>query len=480
MKRLLFLVLLSSVSSGAFARYKVASVYTSSPASEFASMCGLSVGMVMEGVPSCSGTLESGGVTYTLQYLSGIAPIYARGSYNNGRRTGTFATPIAQLVATNDPINGGGSGSGGSDSGSGGSSSGGSGSGDDSGSDSGSDTGGDSGSGSGSGTGGDSGSGSGSGGEFPTNGECRVGYHLEGLLCYPNAENPNDPDPDDGGSSGGSDDSSDTGGGSSSGGTDTPDPDDSGDTTDPTTPTNPNNPPDNSGVINAVNSLRNSNQSNFNALNQRLSALNESSNKVNQSIVAQMNQDKDIAQAQLKATQKQIDASDAKTDEQTGALTEAIGETGDEIGDGLASIQDKLCDPRTDPRACEGENGLTADGVLGMYEQMIEGGDKAVSAGDAAYTEALEDVVSSDKTAESQDNIQGVANLLSLPTGSRCSLETLKTPVGSFQLGCEFATFLKTLLEFVFYIGTIYYILDILFDGVTPMPGNTSSSRGGR
>ena len=445
-------------------------------------MCGLSNGAVISGVPSCSGTLVSGGITYTLNYLSGTSPVYARGIYKKPGRTSTFAISIASLIYIKDPVDD--SGSSGGDSGdsgdSGGSSSGGSGSGDDSGSDSGSDTGGDSGSGSGSGTGGDSGSGSGSGGEFPTNGECRVGYHLEGLLCYPNPENPNDPYPDDGGSSGGSDDSSDTGGGSSSGGTDTPDPDDSGDTTDPTTPTNPNNPSDNSGVINAVNSLRNSNQSNFNALNQRLSALNESSNKVNQSIVAQMNQDKDIAQAQLKATQKQIDASDAKTDEQTGALTEAIGETGDEIGDGLASIQDKLCDPRTDPRACEGENGLTADGVLGMYEQMIEGGDKAVSAGDAAYTEALEDVVSSDKTAESQGNIQGVANLLSLPTGSRCSLETLKTPVGSFQLGCEFATFLKTLLEFVFYIGTIYYILDILFDGVTPMPGNTSSSRGGR
>lgn len=450
MKRLLFLFLLS-VSSGAFAAYRVADVRSAPDyAAQFASMCGLSNGAVLSGTPSCSGQWKSSsGIVYTLDRLEGISPIYARGTYQNGSRKGSFSTPIASLVYTTDPVDDGGS------------------SGDDSG-DSG-DSGGDSGS-------GDSGDGSGDGGELPTNGECRTGYHLEGLLCYPNAENPNDPNPDDGDSSGGDSGSGDSGSGSSGG--DTTDPDDSDDTTNPTTP---NNPTDNTGVINAIDSLKNSNQSNFNALNQRLSALNDSSNKVNQSIIDQMKQDKEIAQAQLNATQAQINASDAKTDEQTDALKGAIGETGDELADALSSIQDKLCDPRTDPRGCEGENGLTADGTLDMYEEMIAGANKAVSAGDAAYSEALKGVEGADQTAQSQGNIQDVFSLLSvLPESSRCSIDALKTPVGTFQIGCDFANFLKTILSFVFYVGTIYYLLDILFDGITPMPGNTSSTRGTR
>ncbi|MBF4333915.1 hypothetical protein [Vibrio anguillarum] len=241
----------------------------------------------------------------------------------------------------------------------------------------------------------------------------------------------------------------------------------------------------NADLNKSVTTLNNNNVDSFAALNKQLTDLNSKNSGIGQSIVDQMNNDikiadnnKKLMQQQnkvisdsgvyiAKSIEKQTSELSDLSDVQTGKITSAI--------DALAEKMPASCDPATDPRACEGINGLTESYVDAAYTQMIAAADTELSAANSALVNYARVASIEPMTDETQVYIDmAVGDLLGvLPSSSDCVDFPMVTSMGTFTLGCEFSTRLKSIISFLIYVFTLWTLIDILLNGVTPVSGTT-------
>ena len=232
----------------------------------------------------------------------------------------------------------------------------------------------------------------------------------------------------------------------------------------------------------------------FADVNNQLSQLNDTNNAIGQTIVDQMNQDYQIYQGQKALMLQQsgyisqgsadiVNAVGGQTSELKGALT-GLGAGIDAGLDGLGSKIDGLgeklgeigapCDPNEDARNCEGEHGLTHDTAKDVTNQI----DAAVSGqfdeAESAILDSTNQFTDGSFVSSVQVYLDDTVNLAlgAMPNIGDCTPFSMPSPFGgTIDFGCEFSVKFKSIASFLLYVYTIWTLLDILFEGVTPVPG---------
>lgn len=265
----------------------------------------------------------------------------------------------------------------------------------------------------------------------------------------------------------------------------------------------------NSNLTQAITTQTNKNVEGFNTVNQQLAELKQTNTQLGQTIVEQMRQDKQIydntkaliqnstngivsninssanrvkdavkhaEDGIVKATKDGAEsvkgAVEAGTEQLDGSIN-ALGDKLDGLADTVSGAIGSICDPNTDSRSCEGNHGLTQPQVADMFNQMKDQLDAQVSAGESNLKNTMQQLVDTPKMNEGKDLIERINDELIgvLPSSSECSAQPLQTPFGTFSIGCEFSVRLKAILSFLFYVYTLYSLVDILLTGFTPVAG---------
>ncbi|MBY8245425.1 hypothetical protein KW524_14885 [Vibrio fluvialis] len=265
----------------------------------------------------------------------------------------------------------------------------------------------------------------------------------------------------------------------------------------------------NSNLTQAITTQTNKNVEGFNTVNQQLAELKQTNTQLGQTIVDQMRQDKQIydntkaliqnstngivsninssanrvkdavkhaEDGIVKATKDGAEsvkgAVEAGTEQLDGSIN-ALGDKLDGLADAVSGAIGSICDPNTDSRSCEGNHGLTQPQVADMFNQMKDELDAQVSAGESNLKNTMQQLVDTPKMNEGKDLIERINDELIgvLPSSSECSAQPLQTPFGTFSIGCEFSVRLKAILSFLFYVYTLYSLVDILLTGFTPVAG---------
>ncbi|MBY7803894.1 hypothetical protein KW440_12675 [Vibrio fluvialis] len=265
----------------------------------------------------------------------------------------------------------------------------------------------------------------------------------------------------------------------------------------------------NSNLTQAMTTQTNKNVEGFNTVNQQLAELKQTNTQLGQTIVEQMRQDKQIYEntkaliqnsttgivSNINSSANQIknavkDAEDgivAATKEGAESVKGAVEAGTEQLDGSISGLGDKLdglleavsgaastiCNPNTDSRSCEGNHGLTQPEVADMFNQMKEEMDAQVSAGESNLKNTMQQLVDNPKMTEGHDLIQSLTDDLIgvLPNSNACVDMPLQTPLGTFSLGCEFSERIKAILAFMFYVYTLYSLVEILFTGFTPVAG---------
>ncbi|EKO3426337.1 hypothetical protein NTK89_002336 [Vibrio fluvialis] len=265
----------------------------------------------------------------------------------------------------------------------------------------------------------------------------------------------------------------------------------------------------NSNLTQAITTQTNKNVQGFNTVNEQLAQLKQTNTQLGQKIVDQMRQDKQIYEntkaliqnsttgivSNINSSANQIknavkDAEDgivAATKEGADSVKGAVEAGTEQLDGSISGLGDKLdglleavsgaastiCNPNTDSRSCEGNHGLTQPEVANMFNQMKEELDAQVSAGESNLKNTMQQLVDNPKMTEGHDLIQSLTDDLIgvLPNSNACVDMPLQTPLGTFSLGCEFSERIKAILAFMFYVYTLYSLVEILFTGFTPVAG---------
>ncbi|MBY8030057.1 hypothetical protein KW464_12415 [Vibrio fluvialis] len=265
----------------------------------------------------------------------------------------------------------------------------------------------------------------------------------------------------------------------------------------------------NSNLTQAITTQTNKNVEGFNTVNQQLAELKQTNTQLGQTIVEQMRQDKQIYDntkaliqnstngivSNINSSANRIkdavkDAEDgivAATKEGADSVKGAVEAGTEQLDGSISGLGDKLdglleavsgaastiCNPNTDSRSCEGNHGLTQPEVADMFNQMKEELDAQVSAGESNLKNTMQQLVDNPKMTEGHDLIQSLTDDLIgvLPNSNACVDMPLQTPLGTFSLGCEFSERIKAILAFMFYVYTLYSLVEILFTGFTPVAG---------
>ncbi|EKO3442088.1 hypothetical protein NTH42_001420 [Vibrio fluvialis] len=265
----------------------------------------------------------------------------------------------------------------------------------------------------------------------------------------------------------------------------------------------------NSNLTQAITTQTNKNVQGFNTVNDQLAQLKQTNTQLGQKIVDQMRQDKQIYEntkaliqnsttgivSNINSSANRIkdavkDAEDgivAATKEGADSVKGAVEAGTEQLDGSISGLGDKLdglleavsgaastiCNPNTDSRSCEGNHGLTQPEVADMFNQMKEELDAQVSAGESNLKNTMQQLVDNPKMTEGHDLIQSLTDDLIgvLPNSNACVDMPLQTPLGTFSLGCEFSERIKAILAFMFYVYTLYSLVEILFTGFTPVAG---------
>ncbi|ELV8681520.1 hypothetical protein H8F18_06920 [Vibrio fluvialis] len=265
----------------------------------------------------------------------------------------------------------------------------------------------------------------------------------------------------------------------------------------------------NSNLTQAITTQTNKNVQGFNTVNEQLAQLKQTNTQLGQKIVDQMRQDKQIYEntkaliqnsttgivSNINSSANRIkdavkDAEDgivAATKEGADSVKGAVEAGTEQLDGSISGLGDKLdglleavsgaassiCNPNTDSRSCEGNHGLTQPQVADMFNQMKEEMDAQVSAGESNLKNTMQQLVDNPKMTEGHDLIQSLTDDLIgvLPNSNACVDMPLQTPLGTFSLGCEFSERIKAILAFMFYVYTLYSLVEILFTGFTPVAG---------
>ena len=204
---------------------------------------------------------------------------------------------------------------------------------------------------------------------------------------------------------------------------------------------------------------------------------------IGQTIVDQMNQDYQIAEANrlLQLQQNGTMANIGKgisdrIDQQGDSITTAIGELaskGDETNDILNEINLKTCDPNLDMRFCEGEHNLTGNLVSNLVGDISENMDELDTGSSNAIVSGAQSVINDAGTGEMKGIIQGnISSMLNaFPSSGSCVPFSIPSLKGDINFDCQFSEQFKLLAAFLLYIYTAWTLIDILLTGVTPVAG---------
>ncbi|MFD2017791.1 hypothetical protein ACFSJQ_23710 [Vibrio olivae] len=230
--------------------------------------------------------------------------------------------------------------------------------------------------------------------------------------------------------------------------------------------------------------------------NTALNQLNSTSNAIGQSIIDQMNQDYELAKANRDAqnatTGAVLNAGSNIVDAigTNGALVaNAVGNNGDkldaingnlgEIKD-LLSQGDELCEPTASNNYCENPHGLDLSTSSTIFSEMVG----VVS---AEYQEQERNLIASTEaqmnnavSSAARENVEGSLSILTgaLPQPGQCTALEFSLPFDKRAvITCEFSNNTKSILSAVFYMFTIYQLINILFATVTPVAGTVPYMR---
>ncbi|WP_350940583.1 hypothetical protein MRO13_16365 [Vibrio metschnikovii] len=172
-------------------------------------------------------------------------------------------------------------------------------------------------------------------------------------------------------------------------------------------------------------------------------------------------------------------------DESTDGIIDAIGQASsgqiaatNQVSESIAGLSESIaglefgqpCDPNTDPRSCEGEHGLSTDYIERIYDETIQSATNIDDLVTAEYLETIAQEANSERFQPLEKEGRALVDYFIdlLPASQPCDFDTLQLGRFTFQMTCDSVQFLKDILSFVFYLYTVYALMNILLDQVTP------------
>ncbi|MCL9783237.1 hypothetical protein M9194_17545 [Vibrio sp. S4M6] len=226
----------------------------------------------------------------------------------------------------------------------------------------------------------------------------------------------------------------------------------------------------------------------FADINTALNSIDTTNHAIGQSIVDQMKQDYDIYQGQKELqlqttgaiqaygaqTASAVTGTTAAVNNNTDAVndnTEAIGELGDRLESKLDEL--KPCEPTEANNYCENPHGLHSGLVMEIMSDIDEHSTATLDGLESLLVGKATDIATTPLTGEVESNISGVVDTVMavLPDYGSCSALTFNFGSRAVSFSCDISDTIKTMLSFLFYAYTGLYLLNVLFDEVTPVPG---------
>ncbi|WP_237667759.1 hypothetical protein [Vibrio sp. V33_P6A3T137] len=176
---------------------------------------------------------------------------------------------------------------------------------------------------------------------------------------------------------------------------------------------------------------------------------------------------------------------DGLFDESTDGIIDAIGQASsgqiaatNQVSESIAGLSESIaglefgqpCDPNKDSRSCEGEHGLSTGYIERIYDETIQSAMNIDDRVTAEYLEKIAQEASSERFQPLEKEGRALVGLFIdlLPASQPCDFDTLQFGKFTFQMTCDSVQFLKDILSFVFYLYTVYALMNILLDQVTP------------
>lgn len=176
---------------------------------------------------------------------------------------------------------------------------------------------------------------------------------------------------------------------------------------------------------------------------------------------------------------------DGLFDESTDGIIDAIGQASsgqiaatNQVSESIAGLSESIaglefgqpCDPNKDPRSCEGEHGLSTGYIERIYDETIQSAMNIDDQVTSEYLETIAQEANSERFQPLEKEARALVGLFIdlLPASQPCNFDTLQLGKFTFQMTCDSVQFLKDILSFVFYLYTVYALMNILLDQVTP------------
>ncbi|MGL6056249.1 MAG: hypothetical protein ACRC0O_13530, partial [Vibrio metschnikovii] len=153
------------------------------------------------------------------------------------------------------------------------------------------------------------------------------------------------------------------------------------------------------------------------------------------------------------------------------SATNQVSESIAGLSESIAGLEfGQPCDPNTDPRSCEGEHGLSTGYIERIYDETIQSAMNIDDRVTAEYLEKIAQEANSERFQPLEKEGRALVGLFIdlLPASQPCNFDTLQLGKFTFQMTCDSVQFLKDILSFVFYLYTVYALMNILLDQVTP------------
>ncbi|MBN3492259.1 hypothetical protein [Vibrio neptunius] len=221
----------------------------------------------------------------------------------------------------------------------------------------------------------------------------------------------------------------------------------------------------------------------FNDLNNKLTQLNNTNTNIGKKISEQMQQDHKNFQDEKKLLLQQTGAImngnstiTSAVNNQTGQLKNSIDALSDKLGNGSDT---EPCDPNSDERSCEGEHGLTSDYVSDALGQMVFAVDSEMSTAESTLIYEAQKAVSDPMTDDIELVIHDTTGLLLgvFPNAGDCQPFELPTLSDKqYYIDCQWSNQLKMIFSFCMYVFTVYTLLSILLEDITPQAGTVPYS----
>ncbi|MGY5584765.1 hypothetical protein [Vibrio cincinnatiensis] len=167
----------------------------------------------------------------------------------------------------------------------------------------------------------------------------------------------------------------------------------------------------NTNLSAAITDSTNKNVEGFNSLNQQLTELRKTNASIGQTIVDQMNQDRVIyekTESLLLANKKDIVNATVNA---ASSIKGAIGDQTAALTGSIESLADKICDPSTDERSCQGEHGLTEGYANQAYQEMVTAYEGEISSAISTIQSSVIEQSKLNHTEEIESEIHKLSDL---------------------------------------------------------------------